>query len=192
MAICLPRSWQLVCVMLGIRRAGATVVPLDADSPVTRQHHILADSGSVAVVCATPETAPTPASVRALRVADLLDAGPGPLTESTHRRRTRVSSSTPRERPDYPRASKSATPAYCGWPSRDGCASTRHAGCQHVQPAFDALTFEVWTPLLTGGTCVVFGGLGLNGSTGLNGQAHLQTRGGWPRLCGGRASTPCS
>ncbi|MFB7781069.1 AMP-binding protein [Streptomyces bauhiniae] len=29
-AICLPRSWQLVCAMLGVRRVGAVVVPLDA------------------------------------------------------------------------------------------------------------------------------------------------------------------
>ncbi|MGV0482457.1 amino acid adenylation domain-containing protein [Mycobacterium kansasii] len=175
-AICLPRSWQLVCVMLGIRRAGATVVPLDADSPVTRQHHILADSGSVAVVCATPETAPTPASVRALRVADLLDAGPGPLD--------RVDA--PPQDPGFVFYTSGTTGlpkgvevcdagilrlAEPGWLRFD--PGTRVASMSN--PAFDALTFEVWTPLLTGGTCVVFGGLGLNGSTGLNGQAHLQT-----------------
>ncbi|ARG70694.1 hypothetical protein B1T47_18460 [Mycobacterium kansasii] len=175
-AICLPRSWQLVCVMLGIRRAGATVVPLDADSPVTRQHHILADSGSVAGVCATPETAPTPASVRALRVADLLDAGPGPLD--------RVDA--PPQDPGFVFYTSGTTGlpkgvevcdagilrlAEPGWLRFD--PGTRVASMSN--PAFDALTFEVWTPLLTGGTCVVFGGLGLNGSTGLNGQAHLQT-----------------
>src|SRR5690606_32574790 len=49
-AVCLPRSWRLVCVMLGIRRAGATVVPLDRLSPSGRQRHILDDSGAVAVV----------------------------------------------------------------------------------------------------------------------------------------------
>ncbi|KOG85904.1 hypothetical protein ADK38_34065, partial [Streptomyces varsoviensis] len=49
-AVCLPRSWQLICAMLGILRLGAAVVPLDAQSPPERRRHILADSASVAVI----------------------------------------------------------------------------------------------------------------------------------------------
>src|ERR1700748_2918514 len=48
-AVCLPRSWQLVCAMLGILRLGGTVVPLDAVSPAERQRYMLADSASVAL-----------------------------------------------------------------------------------------------------------------------------------------------
>ena len=36
-AVALPRSWRLVCVMLGIVRLGAQVVPLDAQSPAERR-----------------------------------------------------------------------------------------------------------------------------------------------------------
>lgn len=43
-AVCLPRSQELIVLMLAILKAGATVVPLDAASPPNRQAAILADS----------------------------------------------------------------------------------------------------------------------------------------------------
>ncbi|MEK8169549.1 AMP-binding protein [Streptomyces sp. M19] len=49
-AVCLPRSWRLVCAMLGVLRLGAVVVPLDALSPPERRRHILTDSAAVALV----------------------------------------------------------------------------------------------------------------------------------------------
>ncbi len=129
------------------------MVPLDADSPVARQRHIVADSDSVAVVCAGPEAAPTPASVRALRAADLLDAGAGPLDDVD----------APPQDPGFVFYTSGTTGlpkgvevcdagilrlAEPGWLRFE--AGTRVASLSN--PAFDALTFEVWTPLLTGGT----------------------------------------
>ena len=58
--------------------------------------------------------------------------------------------------PAGPRASRCPTPASCGWPGRatSSCdPAARYASLSN--PAFDALSFEVWVPLLTGGCCVV-------------------------------------
>ncbi|MFJ9424816.1 amino acid adenylation domain-containing protein [Streptomyces sp. NPDC101249] len=156
-AVCLPRSWELVCVMLGIRRAGATVVPLDRLSPPDRQRHILDDSGAVTVV--HDGTAPDAEGLR----ADLLlgeaepavpaaragaDAGPGdPATAFVFY--TSGSTGRPKgvEVTDEG-VLRLARPGYL-----DLSGGARFACLSN--PAFDALSFEVWTPLLTGGACVV-------------------------------------
>ena len=74
-AVCLPRSEQLVCAMLGVLRAGAVVVPLDAQSPPERRRHILTDSGCVALIDRDGAGAELPAGVRPLAVSALLDTG---------------------------------------------------------------------------------------------------------------------
>ncbi|MEV5955022.1 amino acid adenylation domain-containing protein [Streptomyces sp. NPDC051987] len=154
-AVCLPRSWQLVCVMLGIRRAGATVVPLDRLSPPDRQRHILDDSGAVAVVHdGTAEHAhgidaglllgPTaaPLDVRAAALTGDGD-GTGFLFYT--------SGSTGRPKGVEVTDAGVLRLARPGW--LDPRPGARFACLSN--PAFDALSFEVWVPLLTGGVCVV-------------------------------------
>ncbi|MET8561090.1 amino acid adenylation domain-containing protein [Streptomyces flaveolus] len=165
-AVCLPRSWRLVCVMLGIRRLGATVVPLDRLSPPERQRHILTDAQAAAVVYdddgggTLPPALPT--GVRALEAARLAGADE-PATSS------RPLASAPAASPvaflfytsgttGRPKGvevtdagvRRLAEPGYIGLGTgvRYGCLAN---------PAFDAISFEVWVPLLTGGTCVVLG-----------------------------------
>ncbi len=161
-AVCLPRSWQLVCVMLGIRRAGATVVPLDRLSPDRRRRHILDDSGAVAAVHRATDGIDLPASLPAFD-ADRLMAGEDEPADAFP--------------PDEPRQGTASEAAFVFYTSGTtglpkGVEVTdagvlRLAGAQYVpegggsrfgclsNPAFDALSFEVWTPLLTGGVCVV-------------------------------------
>ncbi|MFJ3498520.1 amino acid adenylation domain-containing protein [Streptomyces sp. NPDC086091] len=165
-AVRLPRSWHLVCVLLGIRRAGATVVPLDRLSPPDRRRHILHDSRAVAVV------------------ADLSDpSGPsdGPEAETTVLDLTLLLG-------DQVPARATASPLPAPSPEDDGTAFVFYtsgstgrpkgvevtdegvlrlarpgyidlpSGARYAclaNPAFDALSFEVWAPLLTGGVCVV-------------------------------------
>nr|WP_107090635.1 non-ribosomal peptide synthetase [Streptomyces sp. WM6378] len=158
-AVRLPRSWQLVCVMLGIRRLGAVVVPLDAQSPPERRDHILADSASVAVIHSDGEQLPD--GVRQLSV-DVL------LNESDGRR--------PDGLPHDPNP-ESPSPSFLfytsGTTGRPKGVEVRDAGILRLarpgyielgadaryaclsNPAFDALSFEVWVPLLTGGRCVI-------------------------------------
>ncbi|MFJ2766356.1 amino acid adenylation domain-containing protein [Streptomyces sp. NPDC087300] len=165
-AVCLPRSWQLVCAMLGILRAGAVVVPLDAQSPPDRRRHILTDAACVAVLHADTEPDALPDGVRPLPVAELLASGDGTRADGTDDPvpaggtgdapisfvfYTSGTTGRPKgvevldagilrlARPGYLRIDEGA---------RYACLSN---------PAFDAISFEVWVPLLTGGCCVILG-----------------------------------
>ncbi|MFF6816084.1 amino acid adenylation domain-containing protein [Streptomyces sp. NPDC012403] len=184
-AVRLRRSWRLVSVMLGIRRAGATVVPLDRLSPPGRQLHILEDSGAVAVVHDSTDRPALPGHLTVL-TADLLLGEDGPDTLPAARHTTGHTDPAAHDAPARPgpaarEAGPDNTPAAgfvfytsgtTGRPkgvevTDDGVLRLatpgyiepgpgRRYGCLS-NPAFDALSFEVWTPLLTGGTCVVLG-----------------------------------
>ncbi|MFD8816413.1 AMP-binding protein, partial [Streptomyces sp. NPDC059627] len=165
-AVCLPRSWQLVCVMLGIRRAGATVVPLDRLSPPDRQRHILDDSGAVAVVHdGTTEhahgidadlllgpTAPPVAAASLVTAASPAPAtAPAPAGDGATAFVFYTSGSTGRPKGVEVTDAGVLRLARPGW--LDPRPGARFACLSN--PAFDALSFEVWAPLLTGGVCVV-------------------------------------
>ncbi|MFC8880405.1 AMP-binding protein, partial [Streptomyces ardesiacus] len=78
-AVALPRSWRLVCVMLGILRLGAQVVPLDTQSPAERRRFILRDCAAVALVREATESVTQPAQdVKALDADTLLPDLPDP------------------------------------------------------------------------------------------------------------------
>ncbi|NGO70934.1 non-ribosomal peptide synthetase, partial [Streptomyces boncukensis] len=170
-AVCLPRSWQLVCVLLGIRRAAATAVPLDAQSPAERRRHILSDSGAEALVHDGPEGQVEgrgdgqgdgqggPGAVRGLSAAALLSTADGPLADVEPGGDAAVSflfytsGTTGRPKGVEVRDAGVLRLARPGWLSP---AEGERYACA-ANPAFDALSFEVWVPLLTGGTCVVLG-----------------------------------
>ncbi|WP_432160000.1 amino acid adenylation domain-containing protein [Streptomyces sp. NRRL F-5630] len=158
-AVALPRSWQLVCVMLGILRTGARVVPLDVQSPHERLLFILRDSGADVLVHAAPDDGGALARGRtALAVDTLLPTLPdGAATV-----------------PEPPAADGVSFLFYTsGTTGRPKGVEVRDAGVMRLarpgyirvgpglryaclaNPAFDALSFEVWVPLLTGGVCVV-------------------------------------
>ncbi|MFD7815702.1 amino acid adenylation domain-containing protein [Streptomyces sp. NPDC059785] len=163
-AVALPRSWRLVCVMLGLLRLGARVVPLDTQSPAERRLLILRDSGAAALVYETPESATAlPPGVRALAVDTLLP-GPAAVADTT-------------DTVQEPAAPGGVSFLFytSGTTGRPKGVEVRDAGIMRLarpgyiraepglryaclaNPAFDALSFEVWTPLLTGGCCVVLG-----------------------------------
>jgi len=164
-AVCLPRSQELVCAMLGVLRAGATVVPLDAQSPPERRRHILTDAGCAAVITGADGVAELPDRVRALPVAELLVqpelVAEAPDAESPDAESadadsgiafvfyTSGTTGRPKgvEVPDVA-VLRLAMPGYLR------LAEARRFGCLS-NPAFDALSFEVWVPLLTGGCCVI-------------------------------------
>ncbi|MET7680385.1 amino acid adenylation domain-containing protein [Streptomyces sp. NPDC005423] len=158
-AVALPRSWRLVCVMLGILRLGAQVVPLDTQSPAERRHFILRDSAAVAVVHETAGSVTgLPQDVPALAADALLPGLPdtaaavsAPSAPGTVSFLFYTSGTTGQPKGvEVPDAGvrRLAQPGYLRVEPglRYACLAN---------PAFDALSFEVWVPLLTGGCCVV-------------------------------------
>ncbi|MEV7143036.1 amino acid adenylation domain-containing protein [Streptomyces tauricus] len=157
-AVRLPRSWQLVCVMLGIRRAGATVVPLDAQSPAGRRRHILDDSAAVALVHdGGTDSAPDDGPCLPLDVTDLLADLPEPFDEVTPATDAATSflfyTSGTTGRPKGVEVKDAGIMRLAEPGFLSPTAGARYASISN--PAFDALSYEVWVPLLTGGTCVV-------------------------------------
>ncbi|GAA2670112.1 MULTISPECIES: AMP-binding protein [Actinosynnema] len=135
-AVGLPRSLELVQAMLGVLRLGGQVVPLDRQSPPARRDVILADSGAVAVIeDGLPELTPVEAGP---------PAEPAPASFLFY-----TSGTTGRPKGVEVRDAGVLRLAEPGWLDH----GTRFA-CL-ANPAFDAISFEVWVPLLTGGTCVV-------------------------------------
>ncbi len=160
-AVALPRSWRLVCVMLGILRLGAQVVPLDTQSPAERRHFILRDSAAAALVYETIESVTgLPHDMKALAADTLLPELPD--------------GSAAVEAPSAP-GEVSFLFYTSGTTGQPKGVEVRDAGVRRLaqpgyirvkpglryaclaNPAFDALSFEVWVPLLTGGCCVVLG-----------------------------------
>jgi amino acid adenylation domain-containing protein len=155
--VLLERSAGSVVSQLGILAAGAAYLPLDPAHPPARIAAALSDGG-VAVVLTDPSgSASLPAGVEALWVEEALAAPPVGVAESaaddlayvvytsgstgepkgvevTHRNVVRLV-----DDPDY---------------AELGSATTMlHA----ASPAFDATTFEVWGPLVNGGTVACLG-----------------------------------
>ncbi|GAA2935854.1 hypothetical protein GCM10020221_34560 [Streptomyces thioluteus] len=157
-AVCLPRSRHLVCAMLGILRLGAVVVPLDAQSPPERRAHILADAGCTALLHDGTPPAELPDGVLPLAVGELTAADDGtPPAEPAPDGVSFVfytSGTTGRPKGVEVRDAGILRLARPGW-LRPGPPAARHACLSN--PAFDAISFEIWAPLLTGGCCVVLG-----------------------------------
>lgn len=162
-AVCLPRSWRLVCVMLGIRRIGATVVPLDRLSPDARRRHILHDSAAVTVVHEAEDPFVLPDHIDGLPADQLTaesDLAGIPVIGTLQSCQTVPGTpafvfytSGTTGRPKGVEVTDEGVlrlgrPGYLALRAKDRYACLSN-------PAFDALTFEIWAPLLTGGTCVV-------------------------------------
>lgn len=156
-AVCLPRSWKLVVAFLGLLKVGAVVVPLDRQSPAERIDHILHDAAcSFVVLDESCPSAILPEQVQQALFEELLDTS-GTAWEPCHTRRAShvfiiyTSGSTGKPKGvQIPEAGilRLAQPGYIqlNVGQRYGCASN---------PAFDAINFEVWVPLLTGGCIVI-------------------------------------
>ncbi|WP_367042215.1 non-ribosomal peptide synthase/polyketide synthase [Streptomyces sp. Je 1-332] len=158
-AVFQERSAELVVSTLAVLKAGGVYVPIDPQQPASRSEFILRDTEAVALL-----TDRAPGDVGFAVQAPVLRVGPG--HDIIGRPEDDPGIATDAEQLVYVMYTSGST----GTPK--GVANTHHnvvhlAGDQywrrgnhervlmHSPYAFDASTFEIWTPLLTGGRIVV-------------------------------------
>ncbi|WP_308282349.1 non-ribosomal peptide synthetase [Streptomyces lichenis] len=151
-AVQLRRSADAVATVLALAKAGAVYVPLDERYPAERVRHVLAETGARLVVADGGDPGP----VGAVRVGDLAAGDPAAPPPA----------SVPPEAPAYVMYTSGSTGTPKGVlvshrnvtalaldPRFDPRAHTRVL--LHSPAAFDAATYELWVPLLNGGTVVI-------------------------------------
>jgi amino acid adenylation domain-containing protein len=166
-AVDLPRSVDLVVCVLGIVRAGAAYLPLDAHAPDERIAGILREAG-VRLIVGDRDATPArrlPAEVEHVAAAALVSSavtrGADPATVAVAPDDpiyvTYTSGSTGRPKgvvvPHRAVTRLVTAPNYCTIAPGDRVANASN-------PAFDATTFELWSTLTAGATVVVLPGVG--------------------------------
>nr|WP_276307341.1 non-ribosomal peptide synthetase [Amycolatopsis antarctica] len=159
-ALLLDRSADLVVAMLAVLKAGGAYVPLSPGQPAERTRRLVRDVGAVLVLAAPRDRdAAGAAGVPVLTTDDGGTSGPGEPAV--------VTGTDPRQ-PAYVMHTSGSTGAPKGvavthqglvslardrrWREAHGVVSF------HSSPTFDASTYEIWVPLLTGGQIVVTAG----------------------------------
>ncbi|MFH8989500.1 non-ribosomal peptide synthase/polyketide synthase [Streptomyces sp. NPDC017940] len=156
-ALLMDRSAELVVAQLAVLKAGGAYVPVDTRAPEDRRHTLLARAGVTARVTAADVGA-------ALATPGATPAAPGATPAAPGGRLTApaadpdrlayvmfTSGSTGEPKAVAVRHRDVASLATDGRFADGVCARV----LLHSPVAFDAATFEVWAPLLTGGCVVV-------------------------------------
>ncbi|OKH98938.1 hypothetical protein A6A06_25375 [Streptomyces sp. CB02923] len=152
-AVMLPRTAELVPVLLGIAKAGAVFVPVDTAYPAERVRFLLEDSEPALVVT----------EAAAQEALEGFPATPPPAHVSP-------------ESGLYVMYTSGSTGTPKGvLVTHGGAAALAHDACWggigtgrvlfHAPHAFDASAFELWVPLLNGGCVVVAPAVDLDGGT---------------------------
>ncbi|MFF0745355.1 amino acid adenylation domain-containing protein [Streptomyces sp. NPDC004111] len=151
-AVELERGHDLIAVMLGVLKAGAAYLPLEVGIPEVRREKLAAAAGAVAVVAATGRTVHEGPRLLALdTMAEHPPLAPRPVHPDGLAYVSYTSGST-------------GLPKGVAVPHR-AVARLVRGGFADLGPeetflqlapvSFDASTFEIWAPLLTGGRLVV-------------------------------------
>ncbi|MEU0479227.1 amino acid adenylation domain-containing protein [Streptosporangium sp. NPDC006013] len=156
-AVLLPRSAHLVTAVLAIAKSGGVYVPLDARYPASRMAMIVEDGGAeVLVVDRSTATHPfvTNACLTTLRADEPGPPGVPPRPPGDPYRPAQVMyTSGSSGRPKGVAITHRNIVALAM--DRMFATSAHERVLLHSSHAFDASTFEIWVPLLTGGRIVV-------------------------------------
>jgi amino acid adenylation domain len=153
-AVLMERSAELVVALLAVLRAGAHYVPLDPAQPEWRLAWTVRDAGAAVLLADGPSPPPwLPAGLRVLAVGaggptDRFEVSVDP-DAAAYVMYTSGSTGTPKGVVTTHR--NVADLAAC----RQFRAGAHERVLFHSPHTFDASTYEIWVPLLTGGTVVV-------------------------------------
>ena len=166
-ALCLERGLELVIAILGVLKAGGAYVPLDPEYPGERLRFILEDSGARLLLTRTSDLRGAEYQIRV--DLDVISASVSVCCPDT-KETTGTANSGARfvsERAAYVTytSGSTGTPKGVSVPHRaimrlvinNGyltLAADDRVGLA-ADPAFDAITFEVWAPLVIGASIVV-------------------------------------
>ncbi|KAF9950728.1 hypothetical protein BGZ72_007664, partial [Mortierella alpina] len=172
MATYLQRSFELITAQLAILKIGAIYVPIDPKAPLDRQAYIIGDSGSRMVI--TDENTDVPVAIGAplFRISSYHEEKLNTATNAGWIEYSGLGmQNADAERSSLETAYIMYTSGSTGLPKgvmvphrgiarlvfNNGFASITPSDrvVFGANPAFDASTFEVWAPLLTGGRVVV-------------------------------------
>ncbi|GGK78181.1 hypothetical protein Sme01_44210 [Sphaerisporangium melleum] len=156
----MERSADLVAAILGVIQAGGAYVPVDPRFPAARVAAMAAETGAPVAIADPALTSRVPAGLRVLHLDEPTTAGEtgGAEVSGTFR-----ATGAGLAYVMYTSGS-TGTPKGVAVTQRDvaglALGSTRRAGAGgrvlfHSPVAFDASTFELWAPLLSGGEVVV-------------------------------------
>ncbi|UQT60589.1 amino acid adenylation domain-containing protein [Streptomyces durmitorensis] len=160
-AVVMERSPELVTVLLGVWRAGAAYVPVDAGSPPERIAFVVEDSAPAVVLCTSDRRGVVPESA-AVQVVDdprvraavaARDGGdvraPVDGRDVAYVMYTSGSTGVPKG-VAVPHGSVAALVGEEGW-----AIGPDDAALMHAPHAFDVTLFEMWVPLAAGGRVVI-------------------------------------
>ncbi len=166
--ILLGRSGELVVAILGVMQAGATYVPLDPDHPDVRLQTIAADAGLDALIVsadsreriadwgAVPrvvELAPTSAETPSRTHASNQPSGRMPAADDLA---YVLYTSGSTGRPKGVEVTHGALADYISWAARSYTGGTPTSFPLFTSPGFDLTVTSIFTPLVVGGSIVVY------------------------------------
>ncbi|MFF8641718.1 amino acid adenylation domain-containing protein [Streptomyces sp. NPDC015345] len=158
-ALLLSRSPSLVVAQLAVLKAGACWLPLDPAQPAERLARLLDGASAGLVLTEGEPSVPLPAGVRPMAVRGRSPESAAPPAVAPHPEApacvmyTSGSSGEPKAVVVPQRAIADLAADTC-FGGEDG-SGAHHRVLLHSPHTFDAATYEIWVPLLNGGTVVL-------------------------------------